>query len=52
MSKINRIKELIQLFKEGDRETKAYILYTLGVIIADTLIILGIVIFIYIIYNR
>jgi len=52
MLKMKRIKELIKLFREGDRETRGYILYTFGVIIADILIIVGIIIFIYIVYNK
>ncbi|MCK4310072.1 MAG: hypothetical protein KAV80_01325 [Methanomicrobia archaeon] len=50
MSKMKRIKELITLFREGDKETKMYILYTFGWVIADILIIVGTIIFIYIVY--
>jgi len=49
---MKRIKELITLFREGDRETRGYILYTFGVVIADILIIIGIIIFICIVYNK
>jgi len=52
MSKIKRIKELITLFKGGDRETKMYILYTFGEVIVDILVIIGIIIFIYIVYTK
>jgi|GEM_PF-1965660 len=52
MLKMKRIKELITLFREGDRETRGYILYTFGVVIADILIIIGIIIFICIVYNK
>ncbi|MCK4432946.1 MAG: hypothetical protein KAV48_03335 [Methanomicrobia archaeon] len=51
MSKMKRIKELITLFREGDKETKMYILYTFGWVIADILIIVGIIISIVIIFK-
>ena len=47
-----KIRELLTIFREGDRETKAYILYTVGLVVADILVIVGIIVFIYIIYTK
>jgi len=49
---MSRLRELITLFREGDRETKIYILYTFGLLVADLLLIIGIIIFIYLVYNK
>jgi hypothetical protein len=49
---MSKITELITIFREGDRETKLYILYTFGVVVVDILVIVGIIVFIYIIYIK
>ncbi|MEA1994148.1 MAG: hypothetical protein U9N35_07150 [Euryarchaeota archaeon] len=49
---MSKIKELITLFKEGDRETRMYILYTIGTVTVNVLVVIGIIVFIYLVYTK
>lgn len=49
---MSRIKELITLFEEGDRETRMYILYTVGTVMVNLLVAVGVIVFIYLVYTK